>query len=52
MRSRTTKSFWDGFAALPEPVQRQARQGFHRWRQNPAHPGLAFKRVHTLVRAI
>ena len=46
MRSRTTKGFWERFARLPEPVQRQARRAFHRWRRNPRHPGVAFKRVH------
>ena len=46
MRSRTTRSFWQCFARLPEPVQRQARRAFHRWRQNSRHPSLAFKRVH------
>ena len=46
MRSRTTKSFWERFVRLPEPVQRQARRAFHRWRQNPRHPSVAFKRVH------
>ena len=47
MRSRTTRSFWQCFACLPEPAQRQARRAFRRWRQNPRHPSLVFKRVHT-----
>ena len=46
MRSRTISSFWKCFAALPEPVQRQAKRAFLRWRQDLAHPSLAFKRVH------
>jgi hypothetical protein len=46
MRSRTTRSFWERFTRLPEPVRRQATQAFRLWRQNPGHPSLAFKRVH------
>jgi hypothetical protein len=46
MRSRTTKSFWERFARLPEPARRQAARNFRLWRQDPAHPSLAFKRVH------
>lgn len=46
MRSRTTANFWWHFDGLPEPVQKQATKAFRTWRQNPAHPGLAFKRVH------
>jgi hypothetical protein len=46
MRSRTTRSFWEHFARLPEPVQRQAARAFGLWRQDPAHPSLAFKSIH------
>jgi len=46
MRSRTAKGFWERFARLPEPVRRQATRAFRLWRQDPAHPSLAFKRVH------
>jgi hypothetical protein len=47
MRSRTTKGFWGYFARLPNAVQRQATRTFRRWREDPSHPSLAFKRVHT-----
>lgn len=46
MSSRTTRSFWERFARLPESVRRQAARNFRLWRQDPAHPSLAFKRVH------
>jgi hypothetical protein len=47
MNSQTTRSFRELFAALPARVQRQAREAYHLFRQNPSHPGLHFKQVHT-----
>ena len=46
MNSRTTRRFRQMFAALPAHVQRQARDAYRLFRQNPAHPGLHFKQVH------
>jgi hypothetical protein len=46
MKSRTTRRFRELFAALPRHVQRQAREAYKLFRQNPAHPGLRFKQVH------
>jgi hypothetical protein len=46
MRSRTTRTFWRLFHQLPEPVRRQAAGAYRRWRDDPNHPGLRFKRVH------
>jgi hypothetical protein len=46
MTSYTTRQFRRLFAALPRYVQQQARQSYRLFRQNPAHPGLRFKRVH------
>ena len=46
MNSRTTRRFRHSFAALPAHVQRQARDAYRLFRQNPAHPGLHFKQVH------
>jgi hypothetical protein len=34
------------FAALPHRVQRQARDAYRLFSENPSHPGLHFKRVH------
>jgi hypothetical protein len=34
------------FAVLPQRVQRQAREAYGLFRENPSHPGLHFKRVH------
>ncbi len=47
MNSRLTEAFLECFAALPEVVKGQARKAYRLWRQNPSHPGLQFKRVHT-----
>ena len=46
MNSRTTRRFRELFAALPVQAQRQAREAYRLFRQNPAHPGLHFKQVH------
>lgn len=47
MNSRTTRRFRELFAALPAQVQRQAREAYRLFRQNPAHPGLRFKQVNS-----
>jgi hypothetical protein len=46
MNSRTTRQFRELIAALPARVRQQARGTYQLFRQNPAHPGLHFKRVH------
>jgi len=46
VKSHTTREFRRLFAALPTHVQSQARQAYRLFVQNPAHPGLRFKRVH------
>ncbi|HEX6777440.1 MAG TPA: hypothetical protein VF099_04515 [Ktedonobacterales bacterium] len=45
--SRRTKQFRKLFDALPEDAQRQARAAYQLFKQNPGHPGLAFKPVPT-----
>jgi hypothetical protein len=46
LRSCRTASFRKAFAALPETVREQARVAYRRFRENPAHLSLRFKRVH------
>jgi hypothetical protein len=46
MNSQTTKRFRELLAALPFQVRKQAREAYRLFRQNPAHPGLHFKKVH------
>lgn len=47
MTSRTTASFRKTFASLPDEVQERAREAFRLFSDNPAHPSLQFKQVHT-----
>ncbi len=46
MRSHITRQFRALFSGLPAHVQKQAREAYRLFRQNPAHPGLRFKQVH------
>ncbi len=46
MNSKTTKRFRQAFAELPKSIQRQARQSYKQFSQNPNHPSLRFKKVH------
>lgn len=45
IESRTTHSFRNAFAALPQDVQDQARRMYALFRSNPSHPSLRFKKV-------
>lgn len=45
MKSRRTKQFHKLFAQLPPHVQKQAREAYQLFKQNPYHPGLHFKRI-------
>jgi len=45
VRARATLKFWKLYAALPPGVQQQARKAYLRWKANPRHPSLRFKRV-------
>ena len=47
MKSIGTRRFWDEYASLPEHVKRQARFAYRLFLENPRHPGLRFKRIHT-----
>jgi hypothetical protein len=47
MRSRTTRRFRILLDNLPEPVRQQAQEAFRRFQEDPYHPGLHFKRVHS-----
>ena len=47
MRSSASRKFWQLYNALPRRVRRQANKAYHLWFDNPSHPNLQFKRVHT-----
>jgi hypothetical protein len=39
---RTHRKFWRHFDALPDAVQKLAREKFVLWKRNPHHPSLGF----------
>ena len=45
MKSQLTDEFVALFRSLPASVQSQARGAYRRWKINPAHPGLNFKKL-------
>jgi hypothetical protein len=45
VKSVATPEFWRYHNRLPAEVQRQAREAFERWKENPNHPGVRFKKV-------
>ena len=47
MKSYTTERFRKLLGALPEGVREQAREAYRFFRDNPYHPGLQFKKVHS-----
>jgi hypothetical protein len=47
LRSRTTRRFRRAFSRLPESVKERAREAYRRFVENPNHPGLRFKRIHS-----
>ncbi len=47
MISKTTRLFRQALMRLPKDVRQQAKEAYTLFNQNPNHPGLRFKRVHT-----
>ena len=45
MESRTTRQFWRLFSDLPSDAQRDAKRAYRLFQNNPAHPGLQFKKL-------
>lgn len=45
MKSRTNRRFRELLAGLPSQVRDQAREAYRLFKDNPAHPGLHFKKV-------
>jgi hypothetical protein len=46
LKSHITSEFRRLFQDLPAEVRRHARATYRLWKENPAHPGVQFKRVH------
>ena len=45
MKSRTSRSFWQLYEALPASVQAQSRQAYALFTANPDHTSLNFKKL-------
>jgi mRNA-degrading endonuclease RelE of RelBE toxin-antitoxin system len=45
MNSHITDKFRKAFAELPADVQKQARQAYRLFKENPQHPSLRFKSI-------
>jgi hypothetical protein len=45
--SYTTDAFWHAYRQLPESVRRKARKAYRLFSNDPSHPSLKFKRIHT-----
>lgn len=47
MISHTTQRFRKAFARLPTQVKHQAKEAYKQFQQDPFHPSLRFKRIHS-----
>ncbi len=45
MKSEINQDFLDAYRKLPQDVRALARTSYRRFRENPNHPGLHFKRL-------
>ncbi len=48
MKSQLSDDFRSRFARLPSHIKERARKAYRRWVKNPRHPGLQFKRIHSV----
>ena len=49
MISQTSARFWKAFEQLPENIKEAARKAYQLWKQDPYHPSLRFKQVHSTL---
>lgn len=47
MNSRTTRRFRQMYGRLPDEIRRRAVRAYELFSQDPSHPSLRFKKVHT-----
>jgi hypothetical protein len=47
MKSRTTDRFWKSYKVLPEYIKKEAKKAYNNFFNDPYHPGLHFKRIHS-----
>ncbi len=41
------EKFWKAFENLPAQIQRRACEAYRLWQENPFHPSLQFKQIHS-----
>ena len=47
MKSSTTDRFWKTYSTLPESIRKRAKEAYKLFSENPSHPSLFFKRIHS-----
>ena len=48
MKSVTTNKFRKCLEKLPTRIQAKARSAYHLWLENPNHPSLQYKQIHSM----
>ena len=48
MKSHANEKFWKALEKLPAHIQRRAREAYRLWQDNPHHPSLQFKQIHSV----
>ena len=51
MNSKVDPAFWKAFNQLPRQAQKLIEKDFRLWQDNPFHPSLHYKRVHSRLPA-
>lgn len=49
MKSQTTKRFRESFELLPLHIQKSTERAYIKWKVNPQHPGLQFKKIYNAL---
>ena len=47
MISITNDHFWECYRELPEQTKKEAKKAYRKFKKNPFHPSLNFKRIHS-----
>ncbi|MBI4633857.1 MAG: hypothetical protein HY742_08190 [Deltaproteobacteria bacterium] len=47
MISQTTDRFWKCYRGLPEQIRKEEKEAYKRFKKNPYHPSLHFRRIHS-----
>jgi len=48
VNSYLSEDFIKFFGKLPKKVQERAKNSYRKWKENPSHPGIQFKKVHPI----